>query len=309
MTSERWTAISCAWLILLSAGCASIPVSVVRTTGPDDPGVPVRGLVACGESGPGDLDLDPARPLVLFVPGRGDSGSRYRELAWRFEQQAEQTACFDPDDRESLQQASARLIRAIEMLKARLAPTRFVIIGHGIGGLIARRALIAERPDALRGGDGFTYTLVTVATPFGGVRASADCGRTWLHALTFGASALVCNLVAGPAWLELPPGSAFIRTPGTLLPEVEQEIEVVADERGACRQRVSWDGSCLESDSVFTVGEQRSPVVERDPQLRRFQVSAGHNEIVGDVGIPPTKLMAVLEAQGLLNPLLRVAGP
>ena len=306
MASVRWTWWA-VWVILFSGGCRSVPASPVRT-GQGDPGVPVRGLVACGESEDARLQLDPARPLVVFVPSRGDPGTRYREIAWRFELQGEQVACFEYDERKSLEESSARLIRSLEGLESRLPPSRIVIVGHGTGGLLARRALIRERKDALRTGTGYTYTLVTVAAPFAGIRSSADCGRTWLQVITLGASALVCNLIAGETWHELPPGSAFVTRPGTLLPQVEEAIQVVTDERGACRRR-AVDGSCLVPDSVFTVGEQHNPVIERDPRLRRVQVSAGHAEIVGEVGIPPAKLITVLEKEGILYPSTRVASP
>src|SRR5512142_382216 len=206
MASIPWNKWWVMW-VLLSGGCAStVPVSMVRTSDAAS-GVPVPGLITCGAEGDGQLELDPARPLVLVVPGRGDTGMRYRELSWRFEQQGQQVACFDYDDRESLDQSSGRLIRAIAKLKTMLPPSRIVLLGHSQGGLIARRALIGERKDALRGGDGFRYALITVAAPFGGIRSSADCGRTWLHILTLGVSAAVCNLVAGEAWQEFPPGS------------------------------------------------------------------------------------------------------
>jgi pimeloyl-ACP methyl ester carboxylesterase len=307
MASQRSTVTWTMWaILLLAAGCRSVPVSVVRTSA-GDPGVSVRGLTACGESG-GELALDPARPLVLFVLERGDPGTRYRELAWRFEQDGRQAACFDHGDRESLEESSRRLIRAIEQLESRLAPSRIVVVGHSLGGLIARRALTRERPDALPVGGAFTYALVTVAAPFGGIRASADCGRMWLHALTLGTSALMCNLVAGEAWTETPPASPFIRRPGTLLPEVEEQLQIVTDERQACRRR-AWDGSCLESDRLFSVGEQRNPAVERDARSRRILIEAGHREILGQPGIPPRKLIAVLESEGLLKPFMRVATP
>ncbi len=306
MASVRWARWTL-WVILLCAGCASIPVSLVRT-GEGDPGVPVRGLVACGESEDAPLLLDPARPLVLFVPGRGDPGTRYREIASRFELQGEQVVCFVYDQRQSLEESSARLIRALEELESRLPPSRIVVVGHGTGGLLARRALIRERKGALHTGAGYSYTLVTVAAPFAGIRSSADCGRRWLQVFTLGASALVCDIVAGETWKELPPGSPFVTHPGTLLPEVLESIQVITDEHGACRRR-AVDGSCLVPDSVFSLGEQRNPAIESDPRLHVIQVAAGHAEIVGEVGVPPAKLIAVLEKEGLLNPSMRVAMP
>lgn len=305
MDSWRWTVVSVAWVALSASGCAAVPVSLVRV-GPTDPGVSVSGLLPCGGAGGGEVELDPDRPLVLFVPGRDDPGTRYRELATRFEQEGRQAACFDYHGRESIAESSGRLIRALEQLEARLSPSRLLLVGHGQGGLIARRALVRERPDALRTRDGFTYGLVTVAAPLGGVQSSADCGRLWIHVLTLGASALACHLVAGESWQELLPGSGLVTHPGTLLGQVRQALEIVTNERGACRRR-GVEGTCAVPDSRFSLAEQANQVVEGDPRLRRIEVTAGHEEIVGEVGAPPEKLIALLETEGLLAPPMRVA--
>ena len=45
------------------------------------------------------------------------------------------------------------------------------------------------------------------------------------------------------------------------------------------------------------------------PRLRRIAIEAGHQEILGQPGIPPQKLIATLEAEGLLKPPMRVAAP
>jgi pimeloyl-ACP methyl ester carboxylesterase len=284
-------------VVILSGGCASTPAPLVHV-GRDDPGAPIPGLVVCGADA-AELQLDPARPLVLFVPGRGDSGERYAALSYHFEIEGKQTACFAYDDRASLEESAGGLARALAALQARLPPGRITVIGHSLGGLVARRALVAERERRLDPG-AFTYTLVTVAAPFGGIRSAADCGRTWLHLLTLGASAAVCGLVAGHTWQEIPPNSDFMRRPGTLLPAVTEVIGVLTLERGACRRR-SLRGGCDEPDAVFSLGEQRNPIVEADPRWSRVQVVAGHVEIVGDPGTPPTKLIAILQERGILQ--------
>ena len=136
------------------------------------------------------------------MPGRADSGERYAALSYHFEVEGKQTACFAYDDRGSLEDSAARLTQALTALQARLRPGRITIVAHSLGGLVARRALVVERKGRLEPG-AFTYTLVTVATPFGGIRSAADCGRIWLHLLTLGASAAVCSLVAGQTWQEI----------------------------------------------------------------------------------------------------------
>lgn len=289
-----------AWaaVVLLSGGCATAPAPLVHV-GRDDPGAPIPGLVVCGADG-AEVQLDPAQPLVLFVPGRADSGERYAALSYRFEVEGKQTACFAYDGRDSLEESAGRLAQVLGALQARLPPGRITVVGHSLGGLVARRALVVERARRLDPGP-FTYTLVTVATPFGGIRSAADCGRTWLHLLTLGASAAVCGLVAGQTWQEIPPNSDFMRKPGTLLPAVTEAIAVVTLERGACR-RQGLRGGCDEPDAVFSLGEQRNPAVEADPRWTRVQVAAGHVEIVGDPGTPPTKLISILQERGILQP-------
>lgn len=284
----------------LLAGCAGYvrPAAVVKVD-PRDEGTPIPGLDACTHGGSGALTLDPTRPLTVFVHGCRDSGGRFRELAQVFEAHGQQTACFNYDHRDSIDQTAGDLVRALEAFKARLPPGQLTILAHSQGGLVARRALVSERADRLREGDGFTYRLFTVSSPFGGIRASSDCGKLWLHWVTLGVTALVCKAVAGSNWREIPPGSSLTRNPGTLLPGVRQVLKVVTDEKGSCRQR-GPDGACATTDYVFSVEEQRNPVVDADPRLTVQQVQAGHVEIVGGEGVAPVKLIALLQQHGLL---------
>jgi hypothetical protein len=245
------------------------------------------------------LRLDPSRPLTIFVHGCKDSGGRFRDLAQVFEAHGQQTACFNYNHRDSLDRSAGELVSAIEALKALLPPGRITILAHSQGGLVARRAFIRERRDALREGDGFTYRLFTVSAPFGGIRASSDCGKTWLHVLTLGVTVAACQIVAGSNWTEIPPGSAFMIHPGTLLPEVRDVVKVTTDELGSCRTRAP-DGSCGKSDFVFSLDEQKNAAVEQDARLVGFEVKAGHVEIVGGDGVVPSKLIAVLQEQGIL---------
>jgi len=284
---------------VLAVACATPRPAALVKVGAEDLGAPVPGLDVCDRHSPGVLQLDPARPLTLFVHGCKDSGGRFRDLAQVFEAHGQQTACFNYDHRDSLDRSAGELVTVLEALKARLPPGRITVVAHSQGGLVARRALIRERPDAVREGDGFTYRLTTISAPFAGIRASADCGKTWLHVLTLGVTVAVCQLVAGSNWSEIPPGSAFTTHPGTLLPEVREVLEVTTDERDACLERAG-DGSCRRRDFVFGLDEQRNPAVESDPRLWRSEVSAGHVEIVGGAGVTPRKLVAVLQEQGVL---------
>lgn len=106
-------------------------------------------------------------------------------------------------------------------------------------------------------------------------------------------------MVTGAKWMDITDTSSFIRKPGTLISEVRSYLKIDTDETGTCRRK--QDGRCIESDDVFSLTEQHNPLVESDPRASRVQVRAGHVEIVGDQRVAPTKLVAILQAQGVLR--------
>ena len=54
-------------------------------------------------------------------------------------------------------------------------------------------------------------------------------------------------------------------------------------------------------DFVFSLDEQRNPKAT-GPGFRSLEIQAGHVQIVGDNGEAPTQLIALLQAEGILNP-------
>lgn len=108
-------------------------------------------------------------------------------------------------------------------------------------------------------------------------------------------------MITGDNWNEITATSNFIRRPGPLLPTVQRYLKVVTDERGTCRRK-SVDGTCLESDYIFSRAEQYQPVIDNYPQLVNIEVKAGHVAIVGNKEIAPRKLLKILQQQGLLAP-------
>lgn len=279
------------------AGCTRLPAAWVRL-GPADVGATIPGIDVCESASPGRITLDSDRPLVVLVHGCRSSGARFRTLAQVFAAHGGQAVCFNYDDRDAIEVAARQLRAALEAL-ARRAPGRPVtVIAHSQGGLVARRALVADPPGD-RAVGGVPYRLVTISSPFGGIRASADCGKTWLHVLTLGITVAVCQLVAGDKWSEIHPQAELVARPGSLAPAVGQFLKVVTDERGTCRRRDAGE-QCLEDDFVFDLDEQANPRVDADLRMRARQVRAGHVEIVGEDGVVPEKLIAVLRAQGFL---------
>ena len=240
------------------------------------------------------------RSVVVLVHGYHSSAGRFTALARVLETQGQQALCFSYDDHESLEESAGRLVAALEALKPHLATRHITVLGHSQGGLIARRALVGDRPGALRDGDGFRYQLVTVSSPFHGIQSSADCGSIFLRVMSLGVTAGVCRMIAGAMWSEIYPRSSFIRHPGTLLASVERNVQIVTDERSTCRRRDAT-GRCLKSDFVFSLTEQYGPLADGDARGESAEVKAGHAEIVGESGNRPSKLLRVLQERQILT--------
>ena len=283
---------------MLATGCWSAPSTLV-IRGDTNVGIWIEGLAPCR---PGDGDLlriDPNRPLTLFVHGCNFSAGGFKTLAQVFEAHGQQTICFNYNDRDRLEISSTRLMTAIEALSEIVPKEDITILGHSQGGLISRHALVHDGKRPLRVGADFHIQLVTVSSPFGGISSASHCGLTWLHVITLGLTAVVCQGITGSKWHEIYPDSRFMRRPGTLGSAVTKHIKIVTDERGACR-RTRPNGHCAEDDYIFSLNEQSSAAVDGDSRVTSTAVKAGHVEIVGERGNPPTKLLEVLQAQDIL---------
>jgi len=280
-----------ALIAALASGCGTVrlPRTLIVTSGTTDRGTWIDGLSSCRSEGAEVFHLDPDRPLTLFVPGVNFEAGGFRALAQVFEAHGQQTLCFHYDDRERLDVASAQLIVALEALEKRLPRGKITIFGHSQGGLVGRRALVRERERPLRVHPGLEIHLVTVASPFRGISSARTCGLGWLHVLSFGVTALVCQSVAGSKWRDIYPSSRFMRHPGTLKSFVKSHVMIVTDERGA------------EDDHTFSLDEQYSKIIEGDRRVEDIEVKAGHSEILGGQGTPPAKLIRILERQEILK--------
>ncbi len=292
-------------LALVLGGCATAPRPVASDA--PDPGrlptaqrkVSVPGLRPCNEGVEGSLNIDPRQPVNVLVHGCNGSAGRFHALAEVLAFHGQQSACFTYDDRETLMASSGKLGAAIASLAQHLETPRVTVIGHSMGGLIARKALVRERADPLRG-DGIDLQLVTVSAPFSGVAAARGCAATALRVASLGLNDLVCWIVSGDSWYEITHASDFIRQPGSLAPQVRRHLKVVTDERGTCRRRDDT-GQCLEGDYIFSLDEQRYPPVANAPRATDVVVPAGHVEIVGETGVTPYKLIAVFQREGIVR--------
>jgi pimeloyl-ACP methyl ester carboxylesterase len=286
--------------VVTVAACSrsSVPVSAIRFASETDARSFV-GLARCSDDGSGAVvDLDPDRPLTLLVHGCRGSIGRFRALAEIFEAHDQQTLCFGYDDRNRIERVAADLAHTVQQLERDMRSRDLTIIAHSQGGLIARRAFTEELADAPEAPFQSQVRLVTVSSPFAGILSARDCSKRWLHGISLGITMAVCRGIAGRNWREIHERAALVQSPGTLRPAVHTYLQLRTDERDTCRRRAA-DGSCSESDFVFSLAEQANPGTVQDRTAVR-EVRAGHVEIVGTESIAPTKLIAVLQEERVL---------
>lgn len=297
----------CIFILISLAGCATSPPYLPEPQPLESGRLPplnvalnVPHLGPCTDSPDRTLHLNSSYPVTVLVHGCNGSAGRFRSLAQLYAFHGQQAVCFSYDDRESLVQSSSRLISALDELSGNLREHDITLIGHSVGGLLARKALERDRVGEWRRNQA-KIKLATVSAPFAGIEVASPCGSRLLHWLSLGTVPGICWIISGDSWHELTSPSNFIRHPTPLLPSVQRYIKVVTNERNTCR-RTSENGKCLESDYIFSLAEQYHPVIDNYPQLVNIEVEAGHVEIVGNKEVAPRKLLAILQQQGLLGP-------
>ena len=261
--------------------------------------VQIASLSNCTHPDSDELHLNSQEPVTVIVHGCFSSAGRFRSLADVFAFHGQQTVCFSYNDRDSLTKSSNELITAIEELSAVLEKPDVKVIGHSQGGLVARRALIEERPDRLAIDD-VEIELATISTPFGGIGAAAHCGSKTLTWLSLGLVKPLCQIITGRKYRDIPANSEFILQPGQLVSQVNRHVKIVTDEVDTCRV-YDEQGACREDDFVFSVDEQNQNIVDAYDGMLAVVVKAGHVEIVGDAKTAPEKLIGILQEQGLLR--------
>lgn len=289
----------------LLSGCAFLgppdldptPLEAGRLPTPDIT-VQISQLGPCTDSPDHTLSLDSSRPVTVLVHGCKGSAGRFRSLAQLYAFHGQQAICFNYDSRGSLLQGAAQLSAAVGALAGKMRNRDVTVIGHSMGGLVARKAMEGERRTEWER-EGVSVNLVTVSAPISGIARADPCGYRSLHWASLGTVPLACWAVTGDNWLEITASSDFIRRPGPLVASVRRYVKVVTDERDACRRRDAA-GACLESDHIFSLAEQYQPIIDRYPVLTNVQVAAGHVGIVGYKDVAPRQLVSILQQQGLL---------
>lgn len=293
-------------LLLILAGCATQRDAEPALQDIDQSRLPppaisvaIPGLGPCTDHPDRTLHLDPSQPVTVLVHGCFASAGKFRGLAQVLAFHGQQSACFTYNDRDRMAASAGQLGVALERLAGHLAQRRIDVIGHSQGALIARRALVAEQPGGVGGGRA-QLRLVTVSGPFAGIAAARTCGDPLLRTLSLGLIGPICQVITGAKWSDITYSSPFIVAPGRLGPQVRDFLKVVTDERGTCRR--SGEQGCAETDAIFSLAEQRNPVVDSDPRVRIVEVKAGHVEIVGNNRVGPAKLIAILQEHDIIRP-------
>lgn len=259
----------------------------------------IDNLGPCTDNPDRTLHLNSQQPTVILTHGCFASSGRFRALAEVFAFHGQQTACFTYDDRDSMMHSSAEMIASLDALSKKMDNKNFTVIGHSQGGLISRKALINER-QRLLDSEALQLRLITVSSPFSGIKAASHCGSDLAKILSLGLVVPVCYAISGAKWFEITSASDFIQKPGTLIPQVDSFLKIVTDERNTCRRR-DEKGLCIESDYIFSIDEQYFPAVDQDERVTNIRLHAGHVEIVGDHRIAPTKLINILQHHGVMN--------
>ncbi|PLK49411.1 triacylglycerol lipase [Uliginosibacterium sp. TH139] len=292
-------------LLLVLAGCAApTPSRPALNIEPGhlptaDLALDIPGLGPCTDNPDRTLRIRSGEPVNIMVHGCFGSSGEFRSLAQVLAFHGQQSACFTYDDRAALDDSASALRRALHLLDEGGSRPAVTVIGHSQGALIARRAL-SDQPltEALPAGG--SKELVTVSGPFAGIKAAAPCGIGWLRVVTLGLMPASCHMVTGAKWADITWSSRFIRQPGGLATQVTRHLKIDTDERNTCRR---FEGSrCVESDEIFALAEQQQPAVDGDPRTTRLELQAGHVEIIGDREVAPLKLIAALQAEGVIRP-------
>jgi len=288
------------------AGCGTAGLAPPDDTPLDERRLPkpdvrlnIQGLGPCNDAADRTLALNASEPVTVLVHGCFGSAGKFRALAQVLAFHGQQTACFSYDDRDSLTDSSGELTTAIDQLAGHITRPKITVLGHSQGGLLARKALVEERPVGVR--NDAEIRLVTVSAPFAGIKVASACGNSTLRIATLGLLDLSCWAVSGAKWHEITYASPFIRQPGTLSPKVRQHLKIATDEAQICRKQ-DKDGRCVKDDYVFSLEEQYFPAVDQAPGVKAIDLRAGHAGVVGELGEVPEELIAILQREGVIRP-------
>lgn len=260
--------------------------------------VKIEGLGSCTDSQDRTVRFNSNYPITILVHGCNGSAGRFRSLAQLYAFHGQQAACYSYDDRDSLVNSADKLVVAIEEFSSATSNPKISIIGHSMGGLVARKAMESNRFNQTESNK-VQIQLTTVSAPLAGIKAADSCSNSTLNWLSLGIVPGICWGITGNNWHEITSKSDFINQTKPLSPSVQRYLKVVTNEQNTCRKKDN-QGLCIESDDVFDLAEQYHPVIDEYPQVTNIQVDAGHVEIVGYKDVVPWKLLNILQQENML---------
>jgi len=137
---------------------------------------------------------DPARIPVVFVHGVAGTAGDFKALAEALDRKKYQAWFFQYPSGARLENAARFLQAMLAEMQARHRFARYIVVAHSAGGLVSRSALVSIQKE----GGALPCAFITISTPWLGIE-SAETGTRR-------------SPVVLPAWIDLAPGSPFIRT-------------------------------------------------------------------------------------------------
>ncbi len=294
------------FFVLFLVGCTHSITHIPDMQQLDHSGLPVPDVTvsvtninSCTDADEESIHINSTAPITVMVHGCNGSAGRFRSLAQLYAFHGQQAVCFTYDDRDRLVDNAQQLAVSLGQLANVTDIKHISILGHSMGGLIARKALELDFGKHFKQSDQ-KLELITVSAPFAGIAAANHCRYRALNWLSLGIVPGICWLVTGENWYEITSSSSFIRYPKPLLGSVQRYLKIVTNEENTCR-RESADKKCLESDDIFQLSEQYHPVIDGYANVIGVLVDAGHVEIVGDQQVAPKKLVSILQEYGMLS--------
>lgn len=290
-------------ILLVQSGCsyhyeARTPQKHYQSMLTPDMKVSIEGLGPCYDDVNYPIEINSKEPVTILVHGCSASDGEFRSLSEILAFHSQQSFCFRYDDRDSLDKSAKKLTKAINELSNYLENPDIHIIAHSMGGLIARKALVASPENIID--KNVAIKMATVSTPFSGIQDAKACANPYLRVGTLGIHDLACWMISGDKWYEITPASDFIQKPGELSSTVSEHLLIATDEQDSCRYS-DKQNKCVADDYVFSLNEQKLEYSEQKYKRKDIVVKAGHVEIVGKYDHSPQKLIKTLQNEGFIH--------
>jgi hypothetical protein len=186
---------------------------------------------------------------------------------------------FVHNSRDELASISNTLARGVCEIAQRIGSDSILVLGHSMGGLIARRAVasVARVPEL----SSVPFRLVTIAAPFGGVFSATGSNMMPLPGFGVRESHRDLSLL-----------SKFIVEPGKLPAQV-RHLKIETDEpASSAKTKDSAEGG---NDVVFTLANQHSKTVDNDSAVDcRVVWKAGHVASINIANRLPESMVQML---------------